>query len=167
VQLRKNKAAAPTARPPRRVLALLAVGAVHVQQYLGADYKAIPTIGPLFLLNAIGAGVVGLTHIAPVHRVMDARRADLAVGLLSVVVVAIAIGSLVALYISETGTLFGLPRTGMAPRLSSPSSRRSRRCCCSGLWQAISTRRARSDHRPRHTADTWRRRSLQNRPSAD
>src|SRR5437763_4917040 len=37
-------------------LALLAVGAVHLQQYIAADYRAIPTIGPLFLLMQSGRG---------------------------------------------------------------------------------------------------------------
>ena len=41
-------------------LAILAVGAVHLQQYIGADYRAIPTIGTLFLLNAIVSAVVGI-----------------------------------------------------------------------------------------------------------
>ena len=38
-------------------LALLAVGAVHLQQYAGGGYDAIPTIGPLFLLWVSGKGV--------------------------------------------------------------------------------------------------------------
>ncbi len=33
------------------VLAVLAMGAVHLQQYIGADYRTIPTIGTLFLLT--------------------------------------------------------------------------------------------------------------------
>ena len=37
-------------------LALLAVGAVHLQQYIAADYRAIPTVGPLFLLMRSGRG---------------------------------------------------------------------------------------------------------------
>jgi hypothetical protein len=98
----------------RRVgaLALLAVGAVHLQQYLGADYNVLPTIGPLFLLNALGSAVVGLALLAPLHRLVTDRRADLAVGLLAGAGVTIALGSLVALYISETGILFGFTENG-------------------------------------------------------
>ena len=93
-------------------LAVLAVGAVHLQQYLGADYSVLPTIGPLFLLNAIGSGIVGFALLAPLHRPLGGRRGDLAVGALAGLAVGIALGSLVALYISETGTLFGFAEDG-------------------------------------------------------
>ena len=96
-------------------LALLVVGGVHLQQYLGGGYNAIPTIGPLFLLNAISAAVVGVALLAPLHRLMRDTRADLAVGILAAAGAAIAIGSLVALYVSETGTLFGFAENGFAP----------------------------------------------------
>ena len=56
-------------------VALLAVGAVHLQQYLGDDYYSIPTIGPLFLLNAIGSGVIAIGLLLPIERVLP-RRAD-------------------------------------------------------------------------------------------
>ena len=92
-------------------LALLAVGAVHLQQYIGADYRAIPTIGPLFLLNATASGIVGIgLLVAPIRRA--ARGADAAIGALALAAVAIAIGSLVALFISETSTLFGFSDSG-------------------------------------------------------
>jgi hypothetical protein len=29
---------------------------LHLQQYLGADFRSVPTMGPQFLLNAIGSG---------------------------------------------------------------------------------------------------------------
>jgi hypothetical protein len=93
-------------------VAVLAVGAVHLQQYFGADYNVIPTVGPLFLLNAIGAGAVGFALLAPLHRILGERRGDVAGGVLSVLAVAIALGSLVALFISETGTLFGFSEDG-------------------------------------------------------
>lgn len=92
----------------RRVgaLAILVTGAVHLQQYLG-DYHSIPTIGPLFLLNAIGSGVVAVGLLLPVERWVVERRGEIAVGLLALSGVAIGLGSLVALYIAETSTLFG------------------------------------------------------------
>ena len=40
-------------------LSLLAVGAVHLQQYFELYYD-IPTIGKLFVLNFVGATIVGL-----------------------------------------------------------------------------------------------------------
>src|SRR5262249_5369824 len=50
-------------------LAVLAVGAVHLQQY-NYLYSAIPTIGTLFLLNFLGATGIGLGLLAPVERLL-------------------------------------------------------------------------------------------------
>ena len=55
-------------------LAILAVGAVHLQQYVGSNYRAIPTVGTLFLLNAISSGIVGIGLLLPIERVAGARR---------------------------------------------------------------------------------------------
>jgi len=92
----------------RRVgaLAILVTGAVHLQQYLG-DYQSIPTIGPMFLLNAIGSGAVAVGLLLPVERWLAARRGEIAVGLLALGGVAIGLGALISLYIAETSTLFG------------------------------------------------------------
>jgi hypothetical protein len=84
------------------VLAVLVIGGVHLQQYLG-DYHAIPTIGPLFLLNAIGSAVVAVGLLVPIER----RLGERAVGLLALGGAAIGLGSLIGLYIAETSTLFG------------------------------------------------------------
>jgi hypothetical protein len=103
-----------TLRLMRRLgaIAILAVGAVHLQQYLGGGYRSIPTIGPLFLLNAVSSGVVAIGLLAPIERMLHRRRAELMTGLLAGAGVAIAAGSLVALFVSENGTLFGFSETG-------------------------------------------------------
>jgi hypothetical protein len=88
------------------VLAILVTGAVHLQQYLGG-YHEVPTIGPLFLLNAIGSGAVAVGLLIPLQRWLGERRGDVAVGLLALGGVAIGLGSLISLYIAETSTLFG------------------------------------------------------------
>lgn len=93
-------------------VALLAVGAVHLQQYYGDDYRVLPTIGPLFLLNAISAGVVGLGLLLPIERLLKERIGERAVGLLALGAVAIAVGSLIALFIAETSILFGFSEDG-------------------------------------------------------
>jgi len=78
-------------------VAILAVGAVHLQQYLGAGYHVLPTIGPLFLLNAIAAGLVGVGLLMPIERLFGERRGERILGLLALGAVAIAVGSLIAL----------------------------------------------------------------------
>ncbi|MGZ4183718.1 MAG: hypothetical protein ACXVUL_23900 [Solirubrobacteraceae bacterium] len=93
-------------------LSILGVGAVHLQQYSGNGYSTVPTIGTLFLLNAISAGVVGFGLLLPLGRMLGRRRGNAAVGVLALAGVAIAVGSLVALFISETGTLFGFSEGG-------------------------------------------------------
>ena len=93
-------------------ITLLIVGAVHLQQYVSNDYSVLPTIGPLFLLNAIGAGIVAVGLLAPIERMLGDRRAELAAGLLAVVALTIAVGSLVALFIAESQPLFGFMEDG-------------------------------------------------------
>src|SRR3954465_10917508 len=80
-------------------LSLLAVGAVHLQQYVTL-YSAIPTIGRLFVLNFVGATAIGLGLLAPVERVLG-RRGDAAVALLSLGGIALAASAFVFLLVSE------------------------------------------------------------------
>jgi hypothetical protein len=92
-------------------LSILGVGAVHAQQY-ATGYSAIPTVGTLFLLNAISAGVVGFGLLLPLERTLGPSRGVGAIGVLALAGVAIGVGSLVALFISETSTLFGFSEDG-------------------------------------------------------
>jgi hypothetical protein len=96
-------------------VAVLGVGAVHLQQYLGNGYQTVPTIGPLFLLNTIACAVVGLALLVPFGRWLASRSADAVVGLLAAGGVGIAAASLVALFISETSSLFGFSEGGYRP----------------------------------------------------
>ena len=58
-------------------VSILLVGVVHAQQYYDAYFSVVPTIGTLFLLSFIGAGVVGAVLIAPVRRLgRQHRRPD-------------------------------------------------------------------------------------------
>jgi hypothetical protein len=93
-------------------LAILGVGAVHLQQYLGAGYSSIPTIGTLFLLNAIGSAIVGLAMLAPLEAALSDRAERAVTGVLAAAAALIATGSLAALFVSETGTLFGFAESG-------------------------------------------------------
>jgi hypothetical protein len=90
---------------------LLAVGVDHLEQYYVDFYRAVPTIGTLFLLNFISALVVSLCLVLPVRRIAG-RFADRALTLLAIAGIGIAGGTLAGLLISENGGLFGFMEVG-------------------------------------------------------
>jgi hypothetical protein len=94
-------------------LALLAVGAVHLQQYEYL-YSAIPTIGTLFVLNFVGATLIGLGLLAPLERVLG-RLGRAAVSLLALGGAVQAGTAFVFLLISERTPLFGFMEPGYDP----------------------------------------------------
>jgi len=81
------------------------VGAVHAQQYYGAYFSSVPTIGTLFLLSFIGSGATGALLLAPVGRL--GRRGEVILAAAAAGAMAVALGSLVALLYSEHAPLFG------------------------------------------------------------
>jgi hypothetical protein len=90
---------------------LLAVGGVHIQQYIVQDYRVIPTIGPLFLLNFIGGTALGLFFLIPVGR--KAGRFRLRVDAVAALTGwFVAAGALVGLLVSEHTPLFGFMEHG-------------------------------------------------------
>jgi hypothetical protein len=95
-------------------LCLLAVGAVHIQQYFEL-YSDIPTIGTLFVLNFVGATIVGLGLLAPVERVLG-RFGGAVLALLALGGIAQAATAFVFLYISERTPLFGFMEPGYDPQ---------------------------------------------------
>ena len=94
-------------------LAVLAGGAVHLQQYFG-PYRAIPTIGRLFLVNFAAATVIALALLAPLEH-LAGRWAGPAVALVTIGGIALSAGSFVLLLISERTPLFGFQELGYAP----------------------------------------------------
>jgi hypothetical protein len=94
-------------------LALLAVGAVHLQQYFEL-YSSIPTIGTLFLLNFVGATLVGLGLLSPVEHLLGRLR-DAILALLSLAGIVQAATAFVFLFISERTPLFGFMEPGYDP----------------------------------------------------
>ncbi len=86
-------------------LGALAVGAVHLQQYVKL-YSAVPTIGTLFVLNFAGATVIGLALLAPIERL----AAPLAAG-----GIVLAATSFAFLLVSEHRPLFGFQEPGYDP----------------------------------------------------
>jgi hypothetical protein len=91
-------------------LSLLAMGAIHLQQYFEL-YSEVPTIGTLFVLNFVGATIVGLGLLAPVER----RLGDVVLALLTVAGIGQAATAFVFLAISERTPLFGFKEPGYDP----------------------------------------------------
>jgi hypothetical protein len=109
-QSRRRKLAGEVARY-LGAASILAVGAVHAQQYYDAYFSYVPTIGTLFLLSFIGAGVVGVVLLAPV-RLLGRRIGDLILALAALGAIGIALGTAVSLLISEYAPLFGFMESG-------------------------------------------------------
>jgi energy-converting hydrogenase Eha subunit C len=93
--------------------ALLAVGAVHLQQYFEL-YSSVPTIGMLFVLNFVGATALGAALLAPVER-WGGRWGGALLALVAAGGVALAAGTFVMLAISESRPLFGYQEPGYDP----------------------------------------------------
>ena len=92
-------------------VSILVVGAIHAQQYYDAYFSYVPTIGTLFLLSFIGAGIVGVVLLAPVRK-LGPSIGDLILVLAALGAIGIALGSLVSLLISEYTPLFGFRESG-------------------------------------------------------
>ena len=62
-------------------MAVLVTGAVHLDQYFG-PYRAIPTIGTLFIVNFVAATVIGVALLAPIEH-LAGRSAGAAIALVT------------------------------------------------------------------------------------
>jgi len=91
--------------------ALLGVGIDHLQQYFGASYSPIPTIETLFALNFVAAVLLAAGLIAPLERLFP-RAGKPILGVLAASVIGVAMGSLIALLVSEQTPLFGFMENG-------------------------------------------------------
>jgi hypothetical protein len=94
-------------------LALLSVGAVHLQQYHKL-YSAIPTIGPLFVVTFAAATVLAAALLAPTGR-WAGRWGGALVTLAAAGGLALAAGTFVMLAIAESRPLFGFREPGYDP----------------------------------------------------
>ena len=119
----------------------LAVGAVHLQQYVKL-YSSVPTIGPLFVLNFAGATVIGLALLAPIER-LAGPFGGAAVALLAAGGIVLAATSFVFLAVAERTTLFGFTEPGYDPTAIAAARQRDR---CSGAARRVP---ARPPRRPR------------------
>ena len=92
-------------------IALLGVGAVHIDQYYAVHYRVVPVIGTLFVLNLIGAAAIALLLILPIERVFGGIGPVVA-GLLALAGIALAVTSAAFLLVSEHTPLFGFMENG-------------------------------------------------------
>jgi hypothetical protein len=92
-------------------ISIFLVGAVHAQQYYDAYFSVVPTIGTLFLLSFVGAGIVGTVLIAPV-RLLGRVVGDAVLVVAALGAIGIAVGTFVSLVISEYTPLFGFMESG-------------------------------------------------------
>jgi hypothetical protein len=92
-------------------VSILVAGALHLQQYHYDYYSVIPTIGPLFLLNFIGATTVGIVLLVPLGWV-GRNAGDLIHALAALGAIGIAVPSIVFLVLSEYQPVFGLMEFG-------------------------------------------------------
>jgi hypothetical protein len=92
-------------------VSVLAVGGIHLQQYYDAYFRVVPTIGTLFVLSFVGAGVVGAILLSPVRR-LRGRIGDVVLVLAALGAIGIALGTFVSLLISEYTPLFGFMESG-------------------------------------------------------
>jgi hypothetical protein len=97
-------------------VSLFAVGAIHIQQYAVENYSTVPTIGPLFLMNFIGATVLGFYFLVPSGPRAGRLRYVIDTGA-AVSGWLVAGGALVALLISEHTPLFGFMEHGYRPAI--------------------------------------------------
>lgn len=85
-------------------LAVLVVGAVHLEQYFAVHFDVVPVIGPLFALNFAGATLIAAGLLLP-----PLRRAHV---LLALAGIGLAATSFVFLLVSEHQPLFGFQDYG-------------------------------------------------------
>lgn len=90
-------------------LAVILVGAVHLEQYFAVHFNVVPVIGPLFALNFVGAVVIGAGLLVPLRRVLHTL---LALGGMGLAATAFAF-----LLISEHRPLFGFEDYGYRPAI--------------------------------------------------
>jgi hypothetical protein len=101
-----RRGSAPAVLRTVGALAMLVVGAVHLEQYFAEHFNVVPVIGPLFVLNFAGATVIGLGLLIP------AARMRLLHGLLALGGIGLAATAFVFLFVSEHQPLFGFQDYG-------------------------------------------------------
>jgi hypothetical protein len=93
-------------------LTLLAVGAVHLDQYFAVHFRVVPVIGPLFALNFAGATALATVLLLPLR-----GRAEVLHKLAALGGIGLSLTAFVFLFISEHRTVFGFMDYGYRPAI--------------------------------------------------
>lgn len=97
-------------------LALFVVGGVHLEQYYVAFFRVVPTIGPLFLANFIGATAFGFVLLVPLRRGAG-RLWVLLDSLVALAGIGLSVGAFAGLFVTEHTRLFGFMEHGYRPEI--------------------------------------------------
>ncbi len=92
-------------------VAVLAVGVDHIEQYYVDYYRAVPTIGTLFVLDFMSATLIAVGLLLPLRR-LTSRFGDRLFTVLALAGIGIGAGTLVGLLASENVGLFGFMEVG-------------------------------------------------------
>src|SRR3954454_5483293 len=92
-------------------VAVLAVGVDHLEQYYVDYYRAVPTIGTLFVLDFIAGTVIAVGLLLPLGR-LTSLFGDRLLPMLALAGIGIAGGTLAGLLASENVGLFGFTEVG-------------------------------------------------------
>jgi hypothetical protein len=137
-----------SAQPDRRsaqvlrilgAFAVLAIGAIHADEYFRNHYRVIPVIGPMFLLNVISAAIIGVLLLAATPRVGPMISA-----LLALSGIGLAGLSIVFLLISQHTRLFGFKETGYRPAIDAALGTEALAAVLLGSYLALTFDRTRS-----------------------
>ncbi len=127
---------------------LLAVGAVHIQQYAFNYYSTVPTIGSLFLVNFIGGTVLGFYFLIPAGPRVGRLRFWIDTGA-ALTGWAVAAGALAGLLISERTPLFGFMEHGYRFAIVFAIVSEAAAIVTLTLFLLLNRRAARADRHPR------------------
>jgi hypothetical protein len=113
--------------------AVLAVGLVHLEQYFAVHIDGVSVIGPLFMLNFVGATLIATGLLLPLQRL----HVPLALG-----GIGLAATSFVFLFISEHQPLFGFQDHGYRAAIVIALAAEAAAVLLLGAYLAVRSRRA-------------------------
>jgi hypothetical protein len=116
-------------------LAVLVVGAIHLEQYFAEHFDVVPIIGPLFVLNFAGATLIGLGLLLPGARMRPLHL------LLALGGIGLSATAFVFLFVSEHQPLFGFQDYGYRTEIVVALAAETAAVVTLGAYLAVQARR--------------------------